>query len=107
MKVESIGEVIAEREFTLIRDSNESQTLLVTLGKPQRAPNHTDFFCPYEIRNDGTQAVYGLCGIDAFQAMPMALKGIALKAEVIRENSGGRLIGDGGDKGDLGVSAPE
>jgi hypothetical protein len=109
VKVESLGEIIAERHFTLVRGGNESGTVIILLGKPQNIPNHTDFYCPYQIKGFSSDKIRAACRIDAFQAMPLAMDTIGVELGVLQQNSGGRLVWDADDRGDLGfpVSDPE
>ena len=102
MKLENVGEIIAERKFELLRDAREHETIVVQLGKPARVPNHTDFYCPYEIERRNSKKVMAICGLDAFQALQLAIVAIGVELDVIRLDSGGQLIWGGGNESDLG-----
>jgi len=103
VKLESIGEVIAERNFVLQRDGDVHEAIVVLLGKPQSIPNPRDFYSPYQIKRLNSDKIMGICGLDALEA----LQTIGVELEVIKRDSGGQLIWDGDDKGDLGVPSPD
>ena len=107
MKVESVGEEIASRRFALLRDEQEPAEVLVRMGKPQPFPDHQDYYCPYEIKSPLGNRIMAIAGIDAFQAMQLALDTIGVELYVIARDSGGRLVWDGDDKGDLGFPLPD
>jgi len=108
VKLKNVGEIIAERKFTLLRDGRERETMLVQLGKPQSMHNHSDFYgCPYQIKRPDSEKLMTICGIDAFQALQLAISAIGVELEVIRRDSGGQLIWDGDEKGDLGFPTPD
>jgi len=69
----SVGEIIAERKFVLGRDGH----------------------APTDI-----QAL--ACGVDAFQAMQLAMGTIGVPLEVMGRESGGTMAWDAGMPGDLG-----
>jgi hypothetical protein len=106
MKIESVGEVIADRELTLNRQGHEPAEIHVLMGKPQRLPDHTDHYCPYQINWLGREKVMAICGVDAFQAMQLALDTIGVEIEVIAKDSGGKIMWDAGSEGDLGFPRP-
>ena|SRR5579863_8530540 len=107
MKLESVGEIIASRRFTLLRKGKEPVEVIVLMGKPEKFPDHTDYYCPYQIKGIGRQKAMAVGGIDAFQAMQLALSTIGVELEVISKDSGGQLVWDAGDKGDLGFLVPD
>lgn len=69
-----IGVLIAER--TLERRDSPHSTLVVSLGKPRRTKGTNDWECPFRIRGSGMRRVEYGRGVDAFQALTMALEGI-------------------------------
>ena len=69
-----IGAVIAER--SLQRRDSPRRTVVVSLGKPRRTKGTQDWECPFQIRGSGMRRVEYGRGIDAFQALTMALEGI-------------------------------
>ena len=107
MKLENIGEIIAERKFELLREDHDRETIIVLLGKPQHIPDDADFYgCPYQIKRANSEKIMTICGVDSFQALQLAINTVGVELEVIRKDSGGQLIWDGDDKGDLGFPTP-
>ena len=104
MKLENVGEIVASQKFTLVREGKELVDLLVLMGRPEMFPDHRDFYCPYQIKGFGREKVMAIGGIDAFQAMQLALSTIRVELEVIEKDSGGQLLWEGGKKGDLGFA---
>jgi hypothetical protein len=108
VKLKNVGEIIAERKFKLVRDGFEGETVVVVLGKPQHMHDQSDFYgCPYQIKRPDSEKLMTICGIDAFQALQLAINAIGVELEVIRRDSGGQLIWDGDEKGDLGFPTPD
>ncbi|MGO9588615.1 MAG: DUF6968 family protein [Candidatus Acidiferrales bacterium] len=104
MNLESVGEVIASRKLTLVREEHRSVDVVVLMGKPEKFPDHTDYYCPYQIRGLGRDKVMAVGGVDAFQAMQLALGTIRVELEVIEKHSGGRLTWEAGAEGDFGFA---
>lgn len=69
----------------------------MTLGKPRRLKGG-DWECPFHIVGLRTKTVESGYGVDAVQALTMALEGI----RVTLERSGQRLSWIGGEPGDTG-----
>ena len=69
-----IGTVIAER--SLQRRDSPRRTVVVSIGKPRRAKGKQDWECPFQIHGSGIRHTEYGRGIDAFQALTMALEGI-------------------------------
>jgi uncharacterized protein DUF6968 len=107
LKLESVGEIIASRRFTLLRKGKEPVEVVVLMGKPEKFPDHTDHYCPYQIKGIGRQKAMAIGGVDAFQAMQLALSAIGVELEVINKDSGGRLVWDADDRGELGFPIPD
>ena len=68
------GTVIAER--CLQQRGAPRRTVVVSLGKPRKMKRSEDWECPFRISGAGMSRVEYGCGIDAFQALTMALEGI-------------------------------
>ena len=103
MKLESVGEIIASREFSLLR-KDEKTELIVLLGKPKPLPESSDYYCPYQIKGFGREKVMAIGGVDAFQAIQLALSTIRVELEVIGKDSGGKILWEAGEGGDLGFA---
>ena len=102
LRLDNVGEVIASRTLTLIQDQGKPSEVLVLLGKPQRLPDHTDYYCPYQISGAGSNDVRYACGIDPFQALLLALSTLGVEVEVLNKELGGKLHWELGDKGSFG-----
>ena len=74
MNSTKIRGVIAER--SLRRRGSPRQAVVVSLGRPRRTSGTQDWECVFQIRGAGTRLVEYGRGIDAFQALTMALEGI-------------------------------
>jgi hypothetical protein len=73
LKLTSVGQVIATREL----DIADGSKVLVTIGIPQPFPELTSFYCPYQIDGLGKRHVRYAGGVDAVQALELAMKCIA------------------------------
>ena len=102
MKLESIGEVIAERRLSVA--GNPSVNIVVRMGKPQPLPEAlgNDQFCPIQIIGVGDERVRYAAGIDAFQAIQLGMRSIAVNLLVIKRDYGLDLRWEGDEHGDLG-----
>jgi len=102
MKLADVGEVIAVREFKLVRNQLPPAQVKVLMGKPQHFPDHSDFYCPYQITGLGDKKVRAAGGVDAFQAIMLALSAIGVELETTSRDSGGELVWDAGERNDFG-----
>ena len=102
MKLESVGEVIATRSLLLLRDGTAKAEVIVVLGKPQAGQDQHGFYCPYQIRGAGDEKVRAAHGVDAFQALQLALSILAVELDVLNKELGGRLRWECDDEGGLG-----
>lgn len=87
--------VIARRK--LLCFPNLKENVVVTLGKPRKVTKE-EWVCPYQICGMGDKKVQEAHGIDAFQALMMALEGIRVKIKESEKT----LIWEGGEQGDIG-----
>jgi hypothetical protein len=92
-------EVIAVRRFWWEHDS--SRQLLVSIGKPTQSPEgEGEFYCPIQTSgfgdDEGLEAIFG---VDAFQALELAIRYVGWRVFAIDHESGGRLRWDFGDAG--------
>jgi len=70
----SFGTVIAERR--LHPRGAPRRSVVVSLGKPRQTKGFDDWECPFRISGAGIRRVEHGRGVDAFQALTMALEGI-------------------------------
>ncbi len=86
-----LGEVIAERELEFVPDQGEAQAVTVRLGRPvpdPRAPDRS-WCCPYQILGTGRDRVFAIFGVDALQALLLALHTIPVElAAYVRQHPG-------------------
>ncbi len=71
MTIYALGELIAERKLTLV--GTTKQEISIKMGKPQSS-GQNDYFCPVQILGLGSEKVHGIVGIDAFQAIQLAME---------------------------------
>jgi hypothetical protein len=107
VKLESGGETIAERKYTLLRDGHRPETAVVSLGKPLPLRDRTDFYCLDQSKRPDPEKVTANCGLHAFQALQLAMRTFGGELEVSRRDSSGRLVRDGDNNSDLGFSVPD
>lgn len=104
LQLENVGEIIAERKLTLMRDGRPFSEVLVLLGRPKQLPDHPDFYCPYQFKGAGSEKVKYICGIDPFQALMLAIKSLACDLDLLNKHLGGNLRWEGDEKGWLGFT---
>jgi hypothetical protein len=103
MKFDSVGEIIATREF----DLDGEKKVNVFIGKPQTLPHEADWFCTYQIAGIGSGGVKYAGGIDPVQALVLALSLAGAHLYSSAEYEAGRLSWDCATiKGDLGFPVP-
>ena len=102
MKLDNVGEVIAERKLSVV--GNSSFTAVVRMGKPQPLPDAVgdNYFCPIQIVGIGSERVTYAAGVDAFQAIQLAMKSISLELFKIKRDFGLECRWEGDDHGGLG-----
>lgn len=89
-------EVIAVRRFWW--ESEPDRELLVSIGKPAQTPDHMDYYCPIQTSGFGDdESVRAIFGIDAFQALELAMRFIEYTMADIDDKSGGQLRWEFGD----------
>jgi len=103
MYLETLGDVIAVRTFYLKDEEPKATHILVKMGKPERFPNSSDFYCPFQICGTGDEKISYAAGIDAFQAIHEAFRKIGMDMYLrINPRLGERLMWEGDEEGDLG-----
>lgn len=105
MKLTNVGDVIATRALTLRGDDGDKEIVIV-IGKPRPFDGGTDFLCPYQIRGMERKKVTYAGGVDAVQALELALAKIGAELYTSEAAKSGKLRWDGGDAGDLGFPVP-
>lgn len=103
---DTIGELIARREFSVIGSPEGSVGVTVLMGKPKKLPDSTDYYCPFQITGMGSDKVRCAYGIDAFQAIQLAMTVIGAYLNSLNESEGSRLRWEGDENGGLGFPLP-
>ncbi len=90
-------EVIAVRRFWW--DGKPDRELLGRIGKPAKtSESQGEFYCPIQTEGfGGDERIEAIFGVDAFQALELAMKYIEHRLADIDEKSGGRLRWEFGD----------
>lgn len=96
-----MSEVIAVRRFWW--DDEPNRDLLVSIGKPQQAPDSNgEFYCPIQTTGFGDdEFVQPIFGVDGFQAIELAMKYVGYRVTDISQKNGGRLRWEFGDNQQL------
>jgi hypothetical protein len=102
MKVE-LGSVIAERRLRVT--GRPDLDVRVRLGMPQPLPgaSYGDYCCPYQIVGVGNEKVRYAAGVDAVQALELALHILPTELDALRQEYPGLGWVDAPD-GDYGFS---
>ena len=96
----SLGQVIATRHLATAASPQIKVDILI--GMPSQFPDSIDYFVPYQIKRSGTDAVKYAAGIDAVQALQLAMKMIGYEIQALNESLGGALRWEGDETGLLG-----
>lgn len=106
--LKDVGEVIAERRLYL--EGEPQRKIRVLLGKPQTrpAPSNEEFsLCPYQIVGIGDETVKAAGGVDAVQALQLALRMIGAELQLkYSPECECRLRWEAGEGTDLGFPEP-
>jgi len=106
--IEKIDEIIATRSLYL--EGAPDIAIQVVLGKPQSVPGSPDddlMLCPYQILGIGDQKVRCAGGVDAFQALQLAMEMIGSELYIkLNPRHDDQLRWDGGKGKDLGFPVP-
>ena len=103
MQLETVGEVIAERELYIQQPDGSRKTVTVRIGRPQRFPDPTEnYFVPYQILGVGSEGVHYAGGVDTVQALQLVMLIIGSHLSSINQESEEPIRWDGAVGGDLG-----
>lgn len=103
MQLKDVGMQIATRVLDV-----SGKRVTVVVGKPEKFPDAEDYYCPYQIVGLGNERVRYAGGVDAVQAMLLALKMIGTDLYTSPEAQAKQLTWQGGQSpGDLGFPVPE
>ncbi len=101
MKIDDIGEVIAERKLLLSKGGCVDRTVMVKLGMPRQFPDANGYYTPFQVTGVGSEKVRYAGGVDAIQAIQLAIQMVGAYLSTLT-NEGSDLSWEAGDKGDLG-----
>lgn len=102
MKIEELGEVLAVRELSLSEGDADPKTVLVKLGMPRQFPDSSSYYVTFQITGIGSEKVRYAGGVDAIQAIQLAMKTIGVYLNKHNSDVGGGLRWEAGDDGDFG-----
>ena len=104
MEINSLGTLVAIRTLDLLaEDGTIVGTVSVKLGKPKKIAQSEDYYCPFQILGIGSEKIrYGI-GVDAMQALILALTKIGSHLYTSSESKSRRLRWMGDQSGNLGV----
>ena len=104
MDLTNVGEVIATRRLHLLDD--ETREIFVLIGKPRQFPDSSDYYCPFQVTGIGSGKVKYAGGVDAIQAIQLAMGMIAAELDALNNANRGRLRWEGDERGGLGFPLP-
>ncbi len=76
-----VREVLAERELVFRGEDGAELPCVVKIGHPELRSEH-DWVCPYEVSVGNNRKSFGIYGVDAIQAVVLALKTLDVEIEV-------------------------
>ncbi len=104
LRMTGIGRVVATRELRLSRQKK----VTIEIGKPRKFRGSPDYFCAFRIRGMGDDFLSLSGGVDAIQALELALVHVGTKLYFSEEAKAGKLTWDYGRiDGDLGLPLME
>lgn len=106
LKLDSVGPVMATRRVSLTDGKRTTQEITIKLGRPKRMPGAADYYCPYQIAGIGSEKIKYAAGIDAFQAIQLAMGRIGTDLWALNQECQGKLRWEGDERGDLGFPTP-
>jgi hypothetical protein len=96
MRTFDLGEVIAERRLTFQAQAGWSREIDVRIGRPIPDPSEPErvWVCPYQVFGLGRDRVMGIFGVDAMQALLLAVHAIPAELAAFMREPGGRFLHD-------------
>jgi len=105
MEINSLGEVIAERRLSMTSRDGQQVAITVKLGKPVEFPEGSGYYAPFQITGIGSEKIKYAGGVDAIQAIQLAMKMVAATLNALQDQQAVELSWEAGDEGDLGFSS--
>lgn len=81
LKIKEIDVVVASREMQVCFEGGRTETFVVRVGMPYEYGDGFDWCCPYEIGPESSRNLRGIFGIDAIQALELAMNIIKVETE--------------------------
>ena len=104
MREYELGPIVAERILTV--EGTPSVQITVLMGAPRIGAENGDYVCPVQILGIGDEKVWGVYGVDAFQAMQLGLEIIGVELYVkLNRKLDGKIRWN--DQLDLGFPLPD
>ena len=100
MKIKDIGEIVAERRFTI--ESESTSEIVVAIGKPMAFPDSEDYYVPYQIKGIGDEQIRFAGGVDAIHCLQLVMTILGYELLAINEPRKNKIIWDGDENGGLG-----
>ena len=86
----------------MITRDGQQTAVTVKLGKPVEFDDGTGYYAPFQITGLGPEQIKYAGGVDAIQAIQLAMKMIGASLNALRDEQSVELEWEAGDKGDLG-----
>ena len=102
MDFDSVGEIIASRMLHVIDEQGNKRPVSVFIGKPQPSRDSSGYECAYQIIGIGNQKTQVGYGCDSIQALKTAMVLVGANLNHLNNELDGRLVWNGGPKGELG-----
>ena len=83
MKVD-LGPVIAERRLRVT--GRPELEVRIKIGVPRPYPDQRDYYCPYQVAGIGTEKVKFAGGVDALQALELAVWTLPTELDALRQD---------------------
>ena len=74
-KITDVNDVIAKREFIYVSDTGVREAAIVEVGKPFQM-NDVSYICPYRLKSNSYERLFGMVGIDSYQALELTMNTI-------------------------------
>lgn len=86
---DNVGHLVAERTLVLKESTGVRRNVVVRLGKPE--PDGDDWACSFQILGLERERGLRVMGVDAFQALLLAVKALAVNLEAEAKRVGGNF----------------
>jgi len=100
-----LTDVIATRKLYFLDD--QKKEIAVLIGRPQRQPDSSDYYCSFQVLGLGDEKARRAIGIDEVQALQLAMKMIGAYLDRLNKDSGGKLKWEGDETGDVGFPSTD